>query len=127
MRLILSNLVIWDYGVKLKRSDRSVYDKTTYWYCRANDTCVQQNVCYKMSTNSTSSASDHLKTYHHVVNNKVAMTLHQHGLTSDYGRGTEHILHLLLINDSCLDQSLSLHDDPLKNDDQDHVITLDMN
>ena len=55
------------------------------------------------------------------------MTLHQHGLTSDYGRGTEHILHLLLINDSCLDQSLSLHDDPLKNDDQDHVITLDMN
>ena len=71
----------------MKRSDRSVYDKTTFWYCRANDTCVQQNVCYKMSTNSTSSASDHLKTYHHVVNNKVAMMIHQQDSSPDYGRG----------------------------------------
>ena len=116
--------------MKLKRSDRSVYDKTTYWYCRANDTCVQQNVCYKMSTNSTSSASDHLKTYHHVVNNKLAMTIHQQEMSPDYSRGTGYALSItfvLLFTVFVIDPSMSLVSEHLKNDDHDQMITLDMN
>lgn len=119
--------VIWDYGVKLKRSDRSPYDKTTFWYCRANDSCCQQNIVYKMSTNSTSSASDHLKSYHHVLHSKSMENM----TTKEY-RGT--YMYFSFILNICIYFHLYLHiyilvvqegmtdSDQLKDSDQ--VVTL---
>lgn len=75
------NSIIWDYGVKVRSASRTPFEKTTHWYCRANEYCVAQNINYKMSTNSTSSASDHLKTHHHILPSKAMIPLQ-----SEYGR-----------------------------------------